>query len=56
MASIFCPDCGARATYTLNKPKFCHTLWGASSVKVTASASAAPKEEIEVSASQRLKN
>ncbi len=25
MASIFCPDCGARATYTLNKPKFCQS-------------------------------
>ena len=25
MASIFCPDCGAKATYTLNKPKFCQS-------------------------------
>ena len=25
MASIFCPECGARAAYTLNKPKFCQT-------------------------------
>jgi hypothetical protein len=25
MASIFCPDCGAKALYTLNKPKFCQT-------------------------------
>ena len=25
MASIFCPECGAKAAYTLNKPKFCQT-------------------------------
>ena len=25
MASIFCPDCGAKATYTLDKPKFCQS-------------------------------
>ena len=25
MATIFCPDCGAKAAYTLNKPKFCQT-------------------------------
>jgi hypothetical protein len=25
MASIFCPDCGAKAAYTLNKPKFCQS-------------------------------
>ena len=25
MASIFCPECGARGVYTLNKPKFCQT-------------------------------
>ena len=25
MASIFCPECGARAAYTLSKPKFCQT-------------------------------
>ena len=25
MASIFCPECGARAAYTLTKPKFCQT-------------------------------
>ena len=25
MASIFCPDCGAKATYTLSKPKFCQS-------------------------------
>ena len=23
MATIFCPDCGAKTVYTLNKPKFC---------------------------------
>lgn len=46
MASIFCPDCGARAAYTLNKPKFCHTC-GSKFSEITASASAAPKEEIE---------
>lgn len=25
MASIFCPDCGAKTTYTLDKPKFCQS-------------------------------
>ena len=25
MATIFCPECGAKAAYTLNKPKFCQT-------------------------------
>ena len=25
MATIFCPDCGAKAAYTINKPKFCQT-------------------------------
>ncbi len=23
MATIFCPECGAKTVYTLNKPKFC---------------------------------
>ena len=25
MASIFCPECGAKTAYTLSKPKFCQT-------------------------------
>ena len=25
MANIFCPDCGAKTTYTLDKPKFCQS-------------------------------
>ena len=26
MANIFCPDCGAKTTYTLDKPKLSHEL------------------------------
>jgi len=25
MANVFCSECGAKAAYTLNKPKFCQT-------------------------------
>ena len=48
MASIFCPDCGARATYTLNKPKFCQGC-GERLGDSVATASTA-EEETEVSA------
>jgi hypothetical protein len=46
MASIFCPDCGARAVYTLNKPKFCQTC-GKKFGGDTAAASTVPEEEKE---------
>jgi len=46
MASIFCPDCGAKAAYTLNKPKFCQ---GCGERFGEADASTVQEEEIEVS-------
>ena len=44
MASIFCPECGAKAAYTLNKPKYCQTC-GQKFGAVSASASADNEEE-----------
>ena len=49
MASIFCPDCGAKVTYTLNKPKFCQGCGVRFGDSVTT-ASTDQEEEIEVSA------
>ena len=46
MASIFCPDCGAKATYTLNKPKFCQGC-GVRLGDSVAIASTDQEEEIE---------
>ena len=46
MASIFCPDCGARALYTLSKPKFCQSC-GEKFSGVKATASTDPEEEKE---------
>jgi hypothetical protein len=45
MASIFCPDCGAKAAYTLNKPKFCETC-GKKFKRGPTVASAAHEEEV----------
>ena len=47
MASIFCPDCGAKAAYTLNKPKFCQGC-GVRFGDSVAIASTDQEEEIEV--------
>jgi len=49
MASIFCPDCGAKAAYTLNKPKFCQGC-GVRFGDSVATASTDQEEEIEASA------
>ena len=46
MASIFCPDCGARAVYTLSKPKFCESC-GEKFGGAEATASTDPEEEKE---------
>ena len=47
MASIFCPECGAKAAYTLNKPKFCQTC-GQKFGDVSASASTSTENEEEL--------
>ena len=49
MASIFCPDCGAKAAYTLNKPKFCQGC-GVRFGDSVATASTDQEEEIEARA------
>jgi len=49
MASIFCPDCGAKVTYTLSKPKFCQGC-GVRFGDSVATASTAQEEEIEANA------
>jgi hypothetical protein len=46
MASIFCPDCGAKATFTLSKPKFCESC-GTRFGTVSSTATAAHQEEVE---------
>lgn len=46
MASIFCPDCGAKATFTLNKPKFCESC-GARFGTVSTAKVATHQEEVE---------
>ena len=46
MASIFCPDCGAKATYTLNKPKFCQSC-GIQFGKVSTASTATNEPEMQ---------
>ncbi len=45
MASIFCPECGAKVAYTLNKPKFCQTC-GQKFGDMSSSASTENEEEV----------
>ena len=47
MASIFCPECGARGVYTLNKPKFCQTCGEKFEVGTTVASEAHEEEGLE---------
>ncbi len=47
MASIFCPECGARGVYTLNKPKFCQTCGEKFEVGATVASETHEEEGLE---------
>tara|TARA_R110000751_G_scaffold233856_2_gene334735 strand:+ start:1275 stop:1643 length:369 start_codon:yes stop_codon:yes gene_type:complete len=47
MANVFCSECGAKAAYTLNKPKFCQTCGEKFEIGSTLVSAANEEESLE---------